>query len=67
MKKETIDKKGWYLGNLITLNQDDYPALGSLFVQIWEGDSVVARVYGDSRDEVLSRANTLLAQREEEK
>ena len=49
------------LGNLVTLNLDGYPALGRFFVQIWEGDSVVARVYGDSQEEVLYRANDLLA------
>lgn len=59
--KKGNDAKDWKLGNLITLNQDGYPALGSLFVQIWEGDSVVARVYGESEEEVLSRANDLLA------
>lgn len=60
LQKETIDEKGLKLGQLITVNQDNYPALGSLFVQIWKGDSVVARVYGDSKEEVLTRANFLL-------
>ena len=59
--KKVNDAKEWKLGNLLSLNQEEYPALGVLFVQIWEGDSVVARVYGESRDEVLSRANALLA------
>ena len=63
---EYHEGKGWKLGNLITSNQDDYPALGSLFIQIWDGDSVAARVYGESHDEVLSRANALLAQLEKQ-
>ena len=66
LQKESIDKKEWKLGNLITINLDGYPALGRFFVQIWEGDFVVARVYGDSEEEVLSRANTLLAHQEEQ-
>jgi hypothetical protein len=47
------------VGNLVTLNQDVYPALGTWFVQIWEGDGVVARVYGDDR-ETLNRRLTAL-------
>lgn len=65
MKKDN-DVKEWKLGNLLSLNQEVYPTLGILFVQIWEGDSVVARVYGDSREEVLSRANAIIDQREEQ-
>ena len=65
MKKDN-DGKEWYLGNLLTINLDGYPALGRFFIQIWEGDFVIARVYGNSEEEVLSRANTLLAQKEKQ-
>lgn len=61
---EPIGDKEWKLGNLLTINLDGYPALGSFFVQIWEGDFVVARVYGNSEEEVRSRANALLTQQE---
>ncbi len=45
-----------HVGNLPTLNQDDYPALGAWWVQLWDGDSVFARVYGASPEEAHIRA-----------
>ena len=53
--------KGWMRGNLLTLTQDSYPALGEWFGQIWDGDNVVARVYGSSHAEVNHRMDMLLA------
>jgi hypothetical protein len=43
------------VGNLVTVNQDDYPALGGLFMQLWDGDDVVARVYGNDHQELNQR------------
>lgn len=34
--------------NLITMNQDPYPGLGAWWAQVWDGDQVVARAYGDA-------------------
>lgn len=41
-----IETAAFRVGNLVTINQDEYPALGGLFAQLWDGDSVAARVYG---------------------
>lgn len=56
---EDLNPTEFKVGNLITLNQDMYPALGTLFVQIWEGDDVVARVYGDTRKTLNRRLAAL--------
>lgn len=50
-----------HVGNLPTVNQDAYPALGAWWVQLWDGDSVFARVYGASPEEASSRAAMLAA------
>lgn len=50
-----------HVGNLPTVNQDAYPALGAWWVQLWDGDSVAARVYGASPEEARSRAAMLAA------
>jgi hypothetical protein len=50
-----------HVGNLPTVNQDAYPALGAWWVQLWDGDSVFARVYGASQEEASSRAAMLAA------
>lgn len=50
------------VGNLTTLNQDTYPALGKWFVQLWDGDAVVARVYGDTPEQARERAVLLVRQ-----
>ena len=47
------------VGNLVTLNQDVYPSLGTWFVQIWEGEDVVARIYGDDRETLNRRLKAL--------
>lgn len=47
------------VGNLPTINQDDYPALGVWWVQLWDGDHVFARVYGSSAKEAHDRAEML--------
>jgi hypothetical protein len=49
-----------HVGNLPTLNQDEYPALGDWWVQLWDGTGddakVLARVYGDSPQQAHERA-----------
>lgn len=50
-----------HVGNLPTVNRDDYPALGAWWVQLWDGDSVFARVYGESPEEAHNRASMLMA------
>ena len=50
-----------HVGNLPTVNQDDYPGLGAWWVQLWDGDSVFARVYGASPEEARIRASMLAA------
>ena len=50
-----------HVGNLPTINQDDYPALGAWWIQLWDGDSVFARVYGASPEEAYNRASMLAA------
>lgn len=49
------------VGNLVTVNQDPYPALGNLFVQLWDGDDLVARVYADDEQTLHKRVATLNA------
>ena len=50
-----------HVGNLPTVNQDDYPALGVWWVQLWDGDDVFARVYGSTPEEAHNRAKMLAA------
>lgn len=50
-----------HVGNLPTANQDAYPALGAWWVQLWDGDDVIARVYGATPEEAHSRAVMLAA------
>ena len=50
-----------HVGNLTTVNQDDYPALGVWWVQLWDGDDVFARVYGSTPEEAHNRAKMLAA------
>lgn len=49
------------VGNLVTVNQDPYPALGQLFVQLWDGDDLVARVYADDEKTLRKRVSALNA------
>lgn len=44
-------------GNLPTLNQDPYPSLGAWWNQVWDGDILVARAYGDTPEEARQRAH----------
>lgn len=47
------------VGNLPTMNQDEYPGLGDWWVQLRTGEGngeVFARVYGDSPDKARERA-----------
>jgi hypothetical protein len=47
------------VGNLVSLNGGDYPGLGQWFVQLWDGDEVAARVYGDDREAINRRVAAL--------
>src|SRR5690554_3696591 len=50
------------VGNLPTMNQDEYPGLGDWWVQLRTGpdnDEVLARVYGDSPEQANDRACAL--------
>ncbi|TFL14172.1 hypothetical protein CSC67_08445 [Pusillimonas caeni] len=52
------------VGNLPTMNQDEYPGLGDWWVQLRigsDGDEVLARVYGDTPEQARSRAVALAA------
>lgn len=54
-----------HVGRLPTMNQDPYPSLGSWWVQLWDGRGddakVVARVYGDSPEQAMARAEAMAA------
>lgn len=55
------------VGNLVTFNQDIYPFLGTWFVQLWEGEDVAARVYGDNHETLnrrIAMLNTVQPQQE---
>jgi hypothetical protein len=45
----------WRSGNLLTMNQEDYPGLAAWYGQVWEGEEVVARVYGKDHEQVRER------------
>lgn len=50
------------VGNLPTINQDEYPGLGQWWLQLRNADNtdeVVLRVYADSVEEVVERANQI--------
>ncbi|WP_447988252.1 hypothetical protein [Achromobacter spanius] len=47
------------VGNLPTMNQDEYPSLGRWWVQLWAGDEVFARVYGETPQQAKTRAVAL--------
>jgi hypothetical protein len=52
-------KPSFKVGNLVTLTQSDYPGLGQWFVQLWDGDEIVARVYGDDKEMLNCRIAAL--------
>lgn len=53
--------EGWRVGNLLTMSDCDYPGMGRMFAQVWQGDDLIARVYGDSAKEVSGRVATITA------
>lgn len=54
-----VEDESVRVGNLPTMNQDGYPGLGEWWVQLWRGDEIIARVYGDGPDEVRSQAQDI--------
>ena len=55
------------VGNLLTLNGEEYPGLGNWWLQIRsgaDGENVVARVYGDDRDTINNNAQFIAASRQ---
>ena len=55
----TVQEPSFKVGNLVTLTGGDYPGLGQWFVQLWDGDEVAARVYGDDREAINRRIAAL--------
>jgi hypothetical protein len=53
---QNIKQARWEVGNLLTMSDSEYPGMGGMFAQVWQGDDLIARVYGDSADEVRARA-----------
>jgi hypothetical protein len=51
-----VDEPAWNVGNLLTMSDSEYPGMGAMFAQVWQGDALIARVYGDSAEEVRNRA-----------
>jgi hypothetical protein len=54
-----VQEPAFKVGNLVTLTGGDYPGLGQWFVQLWDGDEVAARVYGDDREAINRRIAAL--------
>ena len=52
---EPVQPGAWKQGNLVTFNEDPYPALGGLFVQFWDGEEVAARVYANDLETLRQR------------
>ena len=52
-----------HVGNLPTMNQDRYPALGEWWVQLWDGTGddakVMARVYGGDPQKAKEKAESI--------
>jgi hypothetical protein len=49
-----------HVGNLTTVNEDIYPSLKPWWTQIWQGDHVIARVYGDTPEESRELASLIV-------
>ena len=65
---EPVEPVAWKQGNLVTFNEDPYPALGGLFVQLWDGEEVAARVYANDLKTLRQRCakvNTAPPQRKQ--
>jgi hypothetical protein len=54
-----VQKPVFKVGTLVTLTECDYPGLGQWFVQLWDGEEVAARVYGDDREAINLRIAAL--------
>lgn len=54
-----FSQEEFHVGNLSTYSLSSYTGLGLFFTQLWSGDEVVARVYGNSSEEARSRAEAI--------
>lgn len=54
--QQAAEPMAWKVGNLLSVTMDEYPGMGGLFAQVWDGDTLIARVYGDSAEEVRERS-----------
>jgi len=54
-----VQEPAFKVGNLVTLTGGEYPGLGQWFVQLWDGDEVAARVYGNDREAINRRVAAL--------
>ena len=64
---EPVEPAAWKQGNLVTFNEDPYPALGGLFVQFWDGEEVAARVYANDLKTIRQRCAKVNIDREIER
>ncbi len=63
--REVQSLRGIRVGNLPTMNQDEYPGLPDWWVQLrigTDGDEVLARIYGSTPHEAMMRARAIAAQ-----
>jgi len=63
--REAQSLGGIRVGNLPTMNQDEYPGLPDWWVQLrigTDGDEVLARIYGSTPHEAMMRARAIAAQ-----
>ncbi|HHQ6628419.1 TPA: hypothetical protein ACSTL5_005000 [Serratia fonticola] len=62
--REAQSLRGIRVGNLPTMNQDEYPGLPDWWVQLrigTDGDEVLARIYGSTPHEAMMRARAIAA------
>ncbi len=59
MDAAPVQEPAFKVGNLVTLTGGEYPGLGQWFVQLWDGDEIAARVYGDDREAINRRVAAL--------
>ena len=59
MEMQPVQPAAYDVSGLLSVNRDNYPSLPGFFSQLWDRNVVVARVYGDSREEVNMRVAAL--------